>query len=48
MSKWVDSDEKRAEDALALGCLMAEKASVSEELLSSYSGHLWCGRDGSR
>ena len=35
-----DSDEKRAEDALARRWdrLMAEKASVSEELLSSYSG----------
>ena len=34
-----DSDEKRAEDALARRWdrLMAEKASVSEELLSSYS-----------
>ena len=35
-----DSDEKRAEDALARRWdrLVAEKASVSEELLSSYSG----------
>ena len=35
-----DSDEKRAEDALARRWdrLMAEKASVSEELLASYSG----------
>ena len=34
-----DSDEKRAEDALAQRWdrLMAEKASVSEELLASYS-----------
>ena len=38
-AKWGDSDEKRAEDALARRWdrLMAEKASVSEELLSSYS-----------
>ena len=35
-----DSDEKRAEDALARRWdrLVAEKASVSEELLASYSG----------
>jgi hypothetical protein len=36
----VDTDEKRAEDALARRWdrLLAEKASVSEELLSTYSG----------